>query len=131
MFRQGPGREPQGYAGLQTLYVHCTNVLYEATCPNFFDGRCASTILRILTSLHQSVITLCSRSRCGAREAMTVGCKPTIIFSRAARAPRLCASYWFTKRNQAMQLAMPSGGQCFWWSLVRRAHPGPPAILNN
>ena len=33
------------------------------------DGRCASTILRI--------ITLCSRSRCGAREAMTVGCKPT------------------------------------------------------
>ena len=34
------------------------------------DGRCASTILR-------SVITLCSRSRCGAREAMTVGCKPT------------------------------------------------------
>ena len=28
------------------------------------DGRCASTIL-------------CSRSRCGAREAMTVGCKPT------------------------------------------------------
>ena len=37
------------------------------------DGRCTSTILRIL------VITLCSRSRCGAREAMTVGCKPTII----------------------------------------------------
>ena len=28
------------------------------------DGRCTST--------------LCSRSRCGAREAMTVGCKPTI-----------------------------------------------------
>ena len=30
------------------------------------------------------VITLCSRSRCGAREAMTVGCKPT----RAQHAPR-------------------------------------------
>ena len=25
------------------------------------------------------VITLCSRSRCGAREAMTVGCKPTTL----------------------------------------------------
>ena len=24
------------------------------------------------------VVTLCSRSRCGTREAMTVGCKPTI-----------------------------------------------------
>ena len=24
-------------------------------------------------------LTLCSRSRCGAREAMTVGCKPTSI----------------------------------------------------
>ena len=32
------------------------------------DGRCTSTIF---------LITLCSRSRCGAREAMTVGCKPT------------------------------------------------------
>ena len=57
----------------------------EASCPNYkqralhmrdllvwpqallpdFDGRCTSTIL-------------CSRSRCGAREAMTVGCKPTM-----------------------------------------------------
>ena len=25
------------------------------------------------------IITLCSRSRCGAREAMTVGCKPTMV----------------------------------------------------
>ena len=33
----------------------------------FFDGRRTSTIL-------------CSRSRCGAREAMTVGCKPTSYF---------------------------------------------------
>ena len=28
--------------------------------------------------VHDSLnLTLCSRSRCGAREAMTVGCKPT------------------------------------------------------
>ena len=29
----------------------------------------------------ESLITLCLRSRCDAREAMTVGCKPTILFA--------------------------------------------------
>ena len=38
--------------------------------------------MHVHDSLNLSVITLCSRSRCGAREAMTVGCKPTM---RAAR----------------------------------------------
>ena len=33
--------------------------------------------MHVHDSLNLSVITLCSRSRCGAREAMTVGCKPT------------------------------------------------------
>ena len=41
--------------------------MVESSFYKFFDGRCTSTIL-------------CSRSRCGAREAMTVGCKPTINF---------------------------------------------------
>ena len=39
------------------------------------DGRRTSTILRIIT-------LNCSRSRCGAREAMTVGCKPTRAHGR-------------------------------------------------
>ena len=34
--------------------------------------------MHVHDSLNLSVITLCSRSRCGAREAMTVGCKPTM-----------------------------------------------------
>ena len=41
---------------------------FRLSCEQRFfgvDGRCTST--------------LCSRSRCGAREAMTVGCKPTTL----------------------------------------------------
>ena len=33
--------------------------------------------MHVHDSSNLSVITLCSRSRCGAREAMTAGCKPT------------------------------------------------------
>ena len=76
-------------------------------CPCSVDGRCTSTILCLTLPdpLHSKRIvggcarrtndslnlTLCSRSRCGAREAMrmTVGCKPTsVAFRQSASAER-------------------------------------------
>ena len=35
--------------------------------------------VRVLVDGLRTSTTLCSRSRCGAREAMTVGCKPTRV----------------------------------------------------
>ena len=40
--------------------------------------------------VHDSLnLTLCSRSRCGAREAMTVGCKPTMSIKRDIVGPEI------------------------------------------
>ena len=65
----------------------------------YFDGRCTSTIL-------------CSRSRCGAREAMTVGCKPTTLYLKL----RLTTySHRFTEAASASS------------SSARRAAPAPRA----
>ena len=51
----------------KVTFRHCRQALrVKSMC--WFDGRCTSTIL-------------CSRSRCGAREAMTVDCKPTMCWS--------------------------------------------------
>ena len=46
------------------------------------------------------VITLCSRSRCGAREAMTVGCKPTIERLHINCAPMLYCYVPFFPRTR-------------------------------
>ena len=56
---------------LSVMRLHCSIVFVF-----LIDGRCARP--RFFESY---VITLCSRSRCGAREAMTVGCKPTIFLT--------------------------------------------------
>ena len=44
------------------------------------------------------VITLCSRSRCGAREAMTVGCKPTTQRAALRAAGQRKCNVWQTAR---------------------------------
>ena len=68
--------------------------------------------MRVHDFSNLSVITLCSRSRCGAREAMTVGCKHTkellSLHNSVARnaAPRACQTLPGLPRARA---ARPSG----------------------
>ena len=87
------------------------------------DGRCASTILRILRSR-------CGARRCGAREAMTVavGCKPTTCLVPpgfvglqptviASRAPHLLLEQSvMTKIRRIVDVHRPS---------IRDVHFGP------
>ena len=73
--------EQRNGQGVVKLQQDCISLALRARpytrCP-VLDGRCTST-----------------RSRCGAREAMTVGCKPTTLSECPAARAR--AFYWFDK----------------------------------
>ena len=86
-------------------------------------GACTRTksIAYLTGDARPRFITLCSRSRCGAREAMTVGCKPTIAYNFCKNLQFCRGARGDTRPARGSKLALLSKRERYHARMARRA----------